>query len=113
MFLINCKPLRTSNNITEYAVQLHNRFFIPHYREITPKRIHLIFDAQRQQPFNPKIFEQERRDQGHASTSTHEHIIFTPTTQPPVKWREFLECRQCKRSIIEAITLAYMQSISV
>ena len=33
---------------------------------------------------------------------------------PPAKWREFLECRPCKRSIIEAITLAYtmyMQSI--
>ncbi len=56
------------------------------------------------------MFEQERRDQGHALNSAHEHITFTPTTHPPAKWREFLECRPCKRSIIEAITLAYMQS---
>ncbi len=60
---------------------------------------------------NSKMFEQERRDQGHALNSAHEHITFTPATHPPAKWREFLECRPCKRSIIEAITLAYMQSI--
>lgn len=35
------------------------------------------------------------------STLTH-YLPTTPTTQPPAKWREFLECRQCKRSIIEA-----------
>ena len=110
MFLINCKPLRTTKTITEYAMFLHNRFFVPHFRN-DAKEIHLIFDAPKQQSFNPKMFEQERRDQGHASNSTHEHIAFTPTTQLPTKWREFLECRQCKRSIIEAITLAYVQSV--
>jgi len=110
MFLINCKPLRTRKTITEYAMFLHNRFFVPHYRN-NAKEIHLIYDAPKEQSFNPKMFEQERRDKGHASNCNHEHIKFKPTTQPPTKWREFLVCRQCKRSIVEAITLAYMQSI--
>ncbi len=45
--------------------------------------MHLVFDAPKQQPFNPKMFEQKRRDQGHALNSAHEHITFTPTTPPP------------------------------
>ncbi len=110
MFLINCKPLRTTMSMSEYAMFLHNRFFVPHYRN-NAKEIHFVFDAPREQPFNPKMFEQEHCDQGHVSNATHQHITFTPTTQPPAKWREFLECRQCKRSIIEAITLAFIKSL--
>ena len=104
MFLINCKPLRTTKTITEYAMFLHNRFFVPHYRN-NAKEIHLIVDAPKEQSFKPKMFEQERCDKGHASNCTHEHITLKPTTQPPTKWRECLECRQCKRSIIEAINI--------
>ena len=110
MFLINCKPLRNSSAISDYATLLFNRFFLPHF-ENNCEEVHIVFDAPNKQHFNPKIFEQTRRDQGHCSTKIHEHIDFTPHTKPPPNWREFIECRKCKRSIIEAISLAYLQNI--
>jgi len=44
MFLINCKLLRTTKTmtITEYAMFLHNSFFVPHYKN-NGNEIHLIF----------------------------------------------------------------------
>ena len=39
------------------------------------------------------------------NTSTHP----SATSGIPQAWREHLECRSCKRSIIEAIGLAYLQ----
>lgn len=72
MFLINCKPLRTTKTITEYAVFLHNRFFVPHYRN-NAKEIHLIFDAPKNNLFNRRMFEQEGRDKGHTSSCTRRH----------------------------------------
>ena len=64
MFLINCKPLLSTKTITEYAMLLKNRFFVPHYRN-NAKEIHMIFDGPKEQYFNPKMFDQKRRDKGH------------------------------------------------
>ena len=60
--------------------------------------------------FNPKNFKQTRRDQG--KELSHQHLSFSPSTKPPMNWRSFIECRQCKRSTVEAIGLAFINSNS-
>ena len=107
MFLINCTPLRSISNISEYAMLLFKRFIAPHFNAGAIE-VHLVFDTESRRQFNPKCFEHERRDAGNSSDN-HEHITFTPTTKVPQIWRTFIECRQCKRSIIQALGLAYLQ----
>ena len=87
MFLNNCKPLRNVPNITDYSTFLFKRFVLPY----------LAGGAR------------PRRDQG--KELSHQHLSFSPSTKPPTNWRSFIECRQCKRSIIEAIGLAFIQSV--
>ena len=108
MFLINCKPLRHTSTVEEYATLLFNHFVLPHY-QAGAVEVHLVFYTPSKQSFSPKCYERIRRDQSHPSTS-HNHISFTPSTKVPQVWRAYLECRQCKRSIIEAVGLAYIQS---
>ena len=59
--------------------------------------------------FSPKCYERKRRDQSHPSTN-HNHLSFTPSIRVPQSWRSYIECRQCKRALIKAIGLAYLQS---
>ena len=90
---------------------LFNRFLSEHYQ--TANEVHLIFDCPNNQNFQPKIFEQKRRDQGNSSANhDHQHADFSPTTSTPAAaaWRSILDCRQCKKSLIEAIGLSYLQS---
>lgn len=82
---------------------LFDRFSLPHF-DANASEVHLIFDAPNLHPFNQKVFEHNRRDQGHTDHA------FTPLTATPSAWRTILGCRQCKRSLIEAIGLSYMQS---
>lgn len=63
------------------------------------------------QSFNPKCYEHARRDQHH-NTDNHEHLSFLPNTRIPHAWRMYIECWKCKRAIIEALGLAYIQSAS-
>ena len=70
--------------------------------------MHLVFDKPNTQPFNPKQFKHAKRYLK-GKSSHHEHTTFTPLSNLPQSWREHLECRKCKRSIIEAIGLAYLQ----
>ena len=49
------------------------------------------------------------RSKTKTSNSNHEHIAFTPDTDISQRWREYIECRACKRSIIEAIGLSFLQ----
>ena len=111
MFFINCKPLRNTENITDYSSFLFNRFLLPHY-QAQVNEVHLLFDAPSDGTlFNPKVYEQKRRDQGKSSTP-HQHVVFTPSTKiKSSTWSSFIACRQCKRVIIEAIGLSYMQSV--
>ena len=108
MFLINCNPLRSTSNISQYAMMLFNRFIAPHFNAGATE-INLVFDTETRRQFNPKCFEHQRRDTG-SSLNNHEHIEFIPTTKIPQAWRTFIQCRQCKRSIIQALGLAYLQS---
>ena len=108
MFIINCKPLRTSKSIAEYSLFLFRRFLLPHFQSQV-KEIHLLFDTPNSNIFNPKMFEQKRRDKGKDSAA-HKHETFTPATKVPTNWRSYIDCRQCKRSIIEAVGLSFLQS---
>ena len=106
MFLIQCNPLRQTMTIKDYALLLLNHFAAQHYQAGVPE-VHFLFDVPRTQHFNPKEYEQKRRD--FASQVSHDHQQFEPSTKVPKSWRRVLECWQCKRSIIEAIGLSYIQ----
>ena len=100
MFLIQCNPLRQTMTITEYAKLLFNRFMLPHY-QAGAEQVHVIFDAPQHERFNPKVYEQNRRDTASTSSNTHEHISFQLYTRVPKSCRATVECRQCKRSLID------------
>ena len=113
MFLINTNPLQQTQNITSYADLLFNRFIRPHYQS-GANTVHLIFDNPGQLTFNPKEFEQRKRDDqkkkhNNPKSKPHEHAHFSPSTPVKRPWREYINCRQCKRSIVEALGLAYLQ----
>ena len=112
MFLIQCAPLRQTSTISRYAELLFNRFILHHFK-IGSVEVHLIFDSPSMQAFNPKSHERTRRDSAHTSTSSHEHITFTPSTLIPNSWRSLIECRECKQSIMAALSLAYVQSTNL
>ena len=111
MFVIHKTPLRRNSTITDYAHQLFNRYALPYYKAGTTD-IHFLFDMPDQWKFNPKLFEQSRRDTSGAMTkkAPHEHQVFTPSTPIPLSWREYILCRQCKRSIVEAIGLSFLKN---
>ena len=76
--------------------------------------VHLIFDNPGHCTFNPKEFEQRKRDdqkrkQSNPKSKPHEHAHFSPSTPVKRPWREYINCCQCKRSIVEALGLAYLQ----
>ena len=112
MFLINTNPLQQTNNISSYADLLFNRF-IRHYYQKGGTHVHLVFDNPGKHLFNPKELEQKRRDdkqeKGTTESKSHQHINFTPDTPIKRPWREYINCCQCKRSIVQAIGLAYLQ----
>ena len=67
MFLINNTPLRRHRNITDYTQFIFSRFVIEHYKAGVHD-VHLTFDKPDSQIFNPKMFEQGRRDTNTKST---------------------------------------------
>ena len=111
MFFINCKPLRNTETMMNYSIFLFNRFLLPHF-QAQVNEVHLLFDAPSDGLlFNPKLYEQSRRDKGKGSTP-HQHMTFTPSTKiTAAGWSSIIACRQCKRAIIEAIGLSFMQSV--
>ena len=56
------------------------------------------------------MFERKRRDDNASTKKSHTCISFTPNTQIPSKWMEYISCRTCKRSIVEAIGLSYLRN---
>ena len=106
MFIINTRPLRQTKTFLEYAHFLFNQFILQHYKAGTSE-VHLIFDKVYRQLFNPKRFEHVKRYS--KNSSDHQHCPFTPETNVPNKWQEYLQCQQCKRSIVEAVGLALLQ----
>ena len=69
----------------------------------------LLFCKNPSQPtFNPKQFEHLRR-YNKVSTHQHQHYKFSPNASIPQKWQDYLDCRECKRSIVESIGLSLLQ----
>ena len=110
MFFINTKPLRNMVTLSDYATFLFNRFLLPHY-QLGVNEVHMLFDTPGDKNrFNPKLFEQKRRD--NKGCTTHEHVAFTPSTRiATLSWSSYIACRKCKRSIIDAVGLSFMQSV--
>lgn len=107
MFAININPLRQHKNVEQYAYHLFRQSVVPHFSRGTLE-VHLVFDHPGRLPFNPKDCEHKRRYS--KSTSEHTHITLTPQSAIPRPWREYLDCRQCKRAITEALGWVYLHS---
>ena len=106
MFLINTKQLRRTKSFVDYAILLFNRFVSEHFKAGV-NEVHIVFDTPNTQAFNPKQFEHSKR---HSTPSTqHEHASFSAMSDIPQAWREYLECRRCKRSLTEALGHAFLQ----
>ena len=107
MFLINIRLLRRTKTIKDYVFLLFNQVVVQYYKAGT-NEIHLIFDKPGRQKFNPKSFEHHRQ-YNKKSISQHQHCSFTPATTILPRWQEYLDCRECKRSIVESIGLSLLQ----
>lgn len=109
MFLINTNPRRQSKTIGSYGGQLYQRFVEPYYR-YGAKEVHLVFDNPNPTNFNPKLSEQMRRDAENALPTGHTHSEYRPSSIISTPWSQILKCRTCKRSIVEAIGLHFLQT---
>ena len=107
MFLINVKPLRRTKTIADYTSLLINQIVAQYYK-VGTNEIHLIFDKPGRQAFNPKQFEHIRRYNA-VNTDQHQHCTFSPNAPIPPKWQDYLDCQECKRLIVEAISLSLLQ----
>ena len=102
--------LHNVSTIKDYSSFLYNRFVLRHYQSIITE-VHLLFDTPgSDEDFNPKLFEQNRRDKG-KEAACHNHIAFTPSTSTPNPWKYFIDCRKCKASIIDTLHLSLIQII--
>ena len=106
MFLINTPPLPVHSTMKEYAWFVLRRFAHPYFFSGT-KEVHIVFDNPWQQPHTPKSFEQSRRDAAQDLPVDHQHVQFGDDSKTPVKWREFLNCRVCKRSLVVYLGSAF------
>ena len=79
----------------------------PQHFNASVSEVHLVFDKPGREQFNPKQFEQSRRDK--QMSTNHLHTTFAPNSRTPNGWQEVINCRECKQSIIEAIGLSLLQ----
>ncbi len=108
MFAINTNPLRQHKTMEQYAYFLFRQSVVPHFSRGT-QEVHLVFDHPGRLPFNPKDCEHNRR-YSKSSGSEHTHVILTTQSAVPRPWREHLECRQCKRAIVEALGWVFLHT---
>ena len=109
MTLLNTKPLRSTKSLATYSQFLFNRYAVYYYK-LGIKEVHLIFDTPHKDKFHPKhVIKHSRKD--NTKNSDHQHIVFdTETTLSGKGWQAYLNCEECKRSIVEAIGLALLKS---
>ena len=93
-----------------YSQFLFQQFASTHFKQGT-KEVHFVFDHPNQPGFNPKGFEHRRRYDDDASKQQHHtHLVhLTSGDIIPRPWREYLDCKQCKRAIVEVIGAAYLK----
>ena len=99
MSLINTTPLAQHRTMLDYVCFLMRRFAKPYFIE-GAKEVHIVFDCPRLNLCTPKAFEQSRRDSEHAVSPDHVHFQFSDEVPSPKPWREYLNCRGCKRKLI-------------
>lgn len=111
MFLVNLTPLRQTETIHDYTYLIFRRFIRPYFNQGAIE-VHVIFDVPPEPgKFNPKAGEQNRRDENRTPLdSSHTHISFQPNSPLPRPWKNYIQCRQCKRSIVEAIGLTLLRT---
>lgn len=71
--------------------------------------MHIIFDNPDRQLLSPKSFECRRRDDTGTLASDHHHAQFCNDSEIPQKWRDHLQCRECKRNLVEHLGKSIMQ----
>ena len=108
MFLINIRPLRGTKTIKDYTSLLFNQAVVQYYQAGTSE-VHLVFDKPGRRQFNPKQFNTEDTARTIQLANIHNYLTFTPDTTIPPRWQEFIDCRECKRSIVEAMGLFLLQ----
>ena len=91
VFAINTNPSRQHKTIEQYAYLLFKQYVVPLFSCGT-QEVHLVFDHQARQEFNPKDCEHKRRYS--KSDIEHTHIELTPQSPIPRPWQQYLECRQ-------------------
>ena len=100
---MHVKPFGWNTSFAEYAQFLLRRFIQPHFKRGT-REVHVLFDKPPQSNFNPKQWEQEKRDNVQLSTSIHIHDI-SNMAHVPSNWKEFIACRQCKQSLAQYLSI--------
>jgi hypothetical protein len=110
MFAINTNPLRQHKTMEEYAYLLFRQCVLPHFCHGT-REVHFVFDHPGRLAFNPKDCEHKRRyGKSKSNQSEHAHVTLTPHSEIPRPWREHLECKHCKRAIVEALGWIYFHT---
>ena len=71
--------------------------------------MHIVFDNPGRQIFSPKSFEHRRRDDSGTLALDHQHAQFSDDSEIPQKWRDHLQCRKCKRHLVEYLGKSIMQ----
>lgn len=113
MFLINTTPLRQHKTLEHYSDLLFRQYAVPHYVNGTIE-VHLVFDCPSRVDFNPKFYEQKRRDsQTSGRKNNHTHHTFSTESSIPRPWRDYLDCRKCKRSMIESLAIAFCKRAGI
>ncbi len=111
MFLINTTPLGSHKTLADYARFLITRFVVTQFSKGSDE-VHVIFDNPGRLQNTPKYFEHERRDGTAKLTEDHCCDVMLPTTKVPKRWREsLLNCRTCKRGLVNFLTDYFLKII--
>ena len=112
MFLINVKPLgKTFEQYTNFLL----RIYVSHFYTQGTLEVHIIFDKQYGEEFNPKQWDKHQRDQNAKQNQQGPHVHtcisnLSDTTQVPSNWRALLGCRKCKHQLLVYLSETMLSS---
>ena len=108
MFLINIVPWNAHKSFSDYGDFQH---IAAHFRNGS-KEVHLLFDDPECEIQSPKFFERNRRDSTNPVSSDHCCIDITSDMIIPPKWRDnVLNCRKCKRSLVNFLSHYFLEKM--
>lgn len=99
MFIINTTSLRQHKILEQYADFLFRQYAIPHFN-LGTKEVHFVLTIQVDLVSILRTVSTKGGIQIPKMTS---HFTFDPQSSTPRPWRKYLDCRQCKRSLVEVI----------